>query len=86
MDLQSELHWIQAELRKVKDPDLIRAIKSLLKYSNKRIQNSENSWAEISEAERQEIEAGVNDVENGRLFSHEEVMENVQNRFSKLLK
>lgn len=86
MDLQSELSWIQTELRKVKDPDLIRAIKSLLKYSNKRIQNSENSWAEISEAERLEIEAGIKDVEKGRLFSHEEVMENVQNRFSKLLK
>lgn len=86
MDLQTELHWIQAELRKVKDPDLIRAIKSLLKYNNKRFQNPENSWAEISEAERLEIEAGIKDVEEGRLFSHEEVMENVQNRFSKLLK
>jgi hypothetical protein len=35
MDIQTDISWIQAELSKVKDPELISAFKSLLKYRNK---------------------------------------------------
>jgi hypothetical protein len=35
MDIQADISWIQAELSKVKDPELISAFKSLLKYRNK---------------------------------------------------
>ena len=32
MDLQADINWIIAELRKVKDPNLVEVFKSLLKY------------------------------------------------------
>ena len=37
MNLQADISWIQAELSKVRDPELITAFKSLLKYRKKQV-------------------------------------------------
>lgn len=79
MDIQSEISWIQNELLKVKDPDLILAFKSMLKYRNKN--QSSDWWNELSIVEKQEVEKGINEAERGELKSHEEVMKKYEGRF-----
>ena len=72
MDLQAEIDWIRAELMNVKDPELISAFKSLLKYRKKQIKV--DWWNEISASEKAEIEEGVKQIENGDFIRHDEVM------------
>jgi len=74
MNLQTEISWIQTELMKVKDPDLIKAIKSLLKYRKKQVQS--DWWDEISDEEKASIERGLAQSAKGETKSHKEVMEN----------
>jgi hypothetical protein len=74
MDLQADIKWITSELVKVKDPELISAFKSLLKYRQKQLKN--DWWDEISNAEREEIIQGTKQLEEGDFISHKEVMEN----------
>ena len=73
MNLQTEINWIQSELIKVKDPDLIMAIKSLLKYRENQIQK--DWWDEISEEEKASIERGLAQSADGKTKPHKEVME-----------
>jgi hypothetical protein len=74
MDVQRELNWIQSELMKVKDPDLIAAIKSLLKY---RESKESKDWASLlSEEEKMEIKEGVEQLDRGEKVSYESVMKN----------
>ena len=74
MDLQADINWIKAELMKVKDPELISAFKSLLKYRKKKVQA--DWWDEISDKEKAEIEEGIKQIEQGDYLTHEEVMAN----------
>jgi hypothetical protein len=73
MDLQTEINWIQSELVKVKDPDLIKAIKSLLKYRGKQVQS--DWWDEISDEEKASIERGLAQSAEEETKPHKEVME-----------
>ena len=50
MDLQTDIQWIISELSKVRDPELINAFKSMLKYRQKH-QTSTDWWDEVSEEE-----------------------------------
>lgn len=76
MDLQADIKWIQTELLKVRDPELINAFKSLLKYREKKETVSTDWWDEISEAERDELKQSEKEINNGDYLSHEEVMSN----------
>jgi len=74
MDLQADMKWIISELRNVKDPDLIRVFKNLLQY---RIKKEEADWwNEISDEEKRDIEAGLEQIEKGEVLTHEQVMRN----------
>jgi len=56
MNIQAELNWIQSELLKVRDPELISAFKSMLKYRNKKVNEpyaKSEFISEIQEAESQ---------------------------------
>jgi predicted transcriptional regulator len=72
MSLQTEINWIQSELMKVKDPDLIKAVKSLLKYREKQVQG--DWWDEISDKEKASIKRGLAQSAKGETKSHKEVM------------
>lgn len=37
MNLQADITWLQNEIAKIKDPDLIEVFKRLLKYSEKKV-------------------------------------------------
>ena len=64
MELQTDLNWIQSELMKVKDPDLIAAIKSMLKYREKK---SSIEAIDLS------LKRAITDKEAGRTKPHQEI-------------
>ncbi|RLD53623.1 MAG: hypothetical protein DRJ05_16140 [Bacteroidetes bacterium] len=74
MDIQADIIWIQSELTKVKDPELISAFKNLLKFRAKHIKK--DWWDVISDEEKNDILEGVKEIEEGNFLTHEEVMEN----------
>ena len=74
MDIQADISWIQTELSKVKDPELISAFKSLLQFRAKHINT--DWWDKISSEEKAEIEEGVQEIEEGNFLTHKEVMTN----------
>lgn len=66
MDTQADIKWIQRELSKVRDPDLIEVFKRLLQFRKK------NMAATIQEY-NDDIEASEKDVKAGRVYSQNEV-------------
>ena len=74
MSIQADISWIQAELSKVRDPELISAFKSLLRYREK--QSKIDWWDEISQEEKSEIEQGLKEIKEGNTLTHKEVMSN----------
>lgn len=73
MDLQADLNWIHKELDEVKDIDLIKSIKMILK--NRKIASSERIDIKRYNIE---IEEAINQVEEGAILSHEKVGENIK--------
>ena len=55
MDVQAEIKWIQEELNKVTDMELIKAFKSLLKY-RKRVSPEEEGGFSLSAAHMKLLE------------------------------
>ncbi|MFB2119483.1 hypothetical protein [Parapedobacter sp. 2B3] len=66
MDTQADIKWIQRELSKVRDPDLIEVFKRLLQFRKK------NMAATIQEY-NDDIEASEKDIKAGRVYSQNEV-------------
>ena len=64
MDLQTDINWIVAELKQVKDPHLIEAFKQLLIY--RRPQLSEEEF-------EQAYERAMADKAAGRVIPHDQV-------------
>lgn len=64
MDIQADISWIQKEIAKINDPDLINVFKSLLKYREK---NSSNEVLDVL------LEKSFKDLEEGRTIPHNEV-------------
>lgn len=73
MDIQADIHWIQSELNKIKDPNFITAIKSMLKYRESA--QASDWWDEISEEEKAEIQEGIAQADRGELTPHKQVMD-----------
>lgn len=66
MDVQADIKWIQNELNKVNDPDLIEAFKRLLQFIKKtEVVTLEHYNREIKEAE--------NRIEQGAFLTQEQV-------------
>jgi len=74
MDIQADIKWIQTELEKVKEPELIAAFKNLLKFRTQ--QKNLDWWDEISSEEKEEIREGIDQFEKGEVLKHEDVMAN----------
>ncbi len=69
MDIQGDLKWIQQELKYVKDPALITIIKNMLEYRKKVVHSQRISVEQYNE----EIDAAIQDIENGDYYTQEEV-------------
>lgn len=66
MDLQADIKWIQEELSKVRDPDLIEVFKHLLRFRKK-------SMSMTIEEYNREIEVAEKDIEENRVYPQETV-------------
>ena len=66
MDIQAEIKWIQNELNKVNDPDLIEAFKRLLQFRKK----TETFTIEQYNLELKEAE---NRIEQGNYLTQKQV-------------
>ncbi|PCJ00850.1 MAG: hypothetical protein COB15_01900 [Flavobacteriales bacterium] len=74
MNIQADISWLQSEIARIKDPNLIEALKSMVKYKNNRTEY--DWWTEIAQEEKSEIEQGIKDLNNGDVLTHKEVMSN----------
>ena len=64
MDIQADISWIQQEIAKINDPDLINIFKSLLKYRDKKTSDENLDIV---------LEKAMQDLDEGRITSHDEV-------------
>lgn len=72
------------EKRKIKLISIISQLydtNTLEEIENILMNNDTNWWNKISESEKQAIEAGLQDAEEGKLISHEQVIKNISERF-----
>lgn len=66
MDTQADIKWIQRELSKVRDPDLIEVFKRLLQFRKKNLAATIQEYNDdIAEAEK--------DIEAGRVYAQSQV-------------
>lgn len=66
MNIQSDIKWIQNELNKVNDPDLIEAFKRLLKFRKK-------TETVTIEQYNQEIKEAENRITQGSFLTQEQL-------------
>lgn len=71
MDIHAERKWIISEIAKVKDPELLTAFKSLLKYRAKH--QHADWWDELPVAVQESVKRGEKQAENEELKPHSEV-------------
>ena len=76
MDIQTDIQWIISEVSKVKDPEFLNALKSMLHYRNRQV--NQDWWDTISDGEKREIEEGLDQLDRGEFLSHEEVMKDAR--------
>jgi predicted transcriptional regulator len=67
-----------AMITQLNDSDVLDAIENLLLESKK------DWWDTISEAEKKAIDRGLDDIKNGRVVSHEQVMKEIDKKFKNL--
>ncbi len=60
------------------DLDLLNAIENLLITSKK------DWWQSISDTEKRAIDVGLDDIKTGRLVSHEQVVNEIEERYENL--
>lgn len=69
MNIEADIKWIEKELREVKDPVFIEFIKTIFQNRKNEIHSEGISIEEYN----REIEEALKDIEEGRVHSHEEV-------------
>lgn len=78
MDLQADLKWILNELKDVKDPTLIEALKSMLKYRKKVKRDLLEDQKRISiEQYNKELEISEKEIESGNFYTQEQVQKRI---------
>lgn len=70
MDIQLEKQKIIRKIEKTNDLSSILEIKKILKSDKK------DFWEELTEEQKEEINKGIEDFENGRVYSYEDVLKN----------
>lgn len=68
MDIQTDIKWIHKELDKVTDKKLVETIKNILEQHSSSVQEPIDI-----EQYNKEIDEALDDINNNRLHSHEEV-------------
>ena len=76
MDVRAEKLWLIEQIAKIKDERLLQALKSLLEYATQKpgTIGKADFWDELSEAQKQQIEKSIRQLDNGEGIPHEAVM------------
>ena len=78
-ELKSSLHKL---IEDINDPQKLQLTFNLLKGEN----TEEDLWDSLSAEEKAAIEEGLDDLENGRIYTHEEVKKQMKVKFPYLFK
>ena len=70
MNIELEKSKLMKLLEETNDESIIVSIKKIF------ISQKKDWWDELSEGQQNEINKGIEDFENGRFYSYEEVMKN----------
>ncbi|MGB1283857.1 MAG: hypothetical protein ACPG44_05260 [Polaribacter sp.] len=77
MDIQLEKHELMEWLISLKDKSVISKLKTIKSSVSK-----SSDWADdISETEKLLINAGLKDIEEGKTFTHEQVMKEINEAY-----
>lgn len=77
IELKNKLH---ALIDTINDNDKLKAMLTLLN-----VNEVENDWYEdLSDAQKQSIEKGLDDIKHGRVKNHEEVMDEMKKKYPQL--
>lgn len=76
MDIQLEKYKLMEWLVSIKDELVISKLKTL-----KNSLDSKDINDELSDTEKRLIEAGLNDIKNGKTIPHEQVMKDIKREF-----
>ena len=73
--LESQKMQLISMIAQLYDKDILDAIENLI------LNRDKDWWDTISDAEKEAIDQGLDDIANGRLTSHEEVMKEIDDRY-----
>ena len=77
MDIQIEKYKLMEWLINLKDESIISKLREI-----KNSRSASSDWADdISETEKLLIEAGLKDIEEGKTFTHEQVMKEINEAY-----
>lgn len=80
MDIQSEKHQLIQQITELQDSAVVKKLRDFLSKETK----SKDWYHSLSTQEKKSIEKGLQDLENGNVISHEDVMTSVKNKISAL--
>ena len=79
MDIPTEKQNLIDWISQLEDESIIEDIKFLRENST----NGNDRWDDLSEAEKKGIEEGLRDIEEGRIFTYEQVKDKVKKWLTK---
>lgn len=82
MDIQSEKYHLIQQIIELQDNSIVKKLRDLLSKETK----NEDWYHSISNAEKDAISKGIQDLENGNIVSHKDVMTSVKSKISALKK
>ncbi len=80
MDIQSEKYHLIQQIIELQDSSIIKKVRELLSKETK----NDDWYHSLSNAEKEAISEGIQDLENGNVVSHKDVMTSVKNKISAL--
>lgn len=78
MNIELEKSHLIERIKEIHDTDLLHSIKALLDIETK---GATDFWDTLTETEKNAIQKGLDDLENGRVVSYEEVKKQIHERF-----
>ena len=75
MDIQTEKLELLKMLMDENDPGVLKEVRAVLQH------DEQDFWNDIPQHIKDAINEGIGDIDNGRHFSHEEVMKDIKSKY-----
>lgn len=80
MDIQSEKYHLIQQIIELQDSSIVKKVREFLSKETK----NKDWYHSLSSSEKKSIEQGLQDLDNGNVVSHEDVMRSVKNKIAVL--